>query len=121
MLIIIARHIINNESQMSKIESSAQFPPALRALLTSKSIIKIGLGVKKSLLEIANSFDDAELWESLRSPAIVELAHHAKLKGCIKNLSAPLDALAGIILKKFVTLPPHTAPSNWTAEYIQQL
>jgi hypothetical protein len=51
----------------------------------------------------------------------VELAHHAKLKGCVKTLSSPLDALAGIILEKFVPLAPPLTPNVWTPLFIQQL
>jgi hypothetical protein len=84
-------------------------------------VIKLGLGVKQSLFDIATSFNDAELHSSLKSPAILELAHYVKLKGCIKSLTSPLDMLCGVVLKKYISLPPPNMPGTWTPRYILQL
>jgi hypothetical protein len=106
---------------MSNIEHSTQLPPALRALLTSRSIVKLGLHVKQSLLDIANSFHDPELSSDLKSnPSFVDLAQHARLKGVVSNALSSLEALAGSVLKKSVA-PITESQISWPPQYISDL
>ncbi|KAF5384667.1 hypothetical protein D9757_006187 [Collybiopsis confluens] len=72
---------INIVFKTSHIHSQKHFPAALRAILTSQSIIKLGCQVKQGLLEIAKCYNDNEIQVSLESnPAILEIGLHSKLK-----------------------------------------
>ena len=99
----------------------AHFPPALHAILTCNSIIKLGCNIKQALLDIALAYNDLEIKLSLQSnPAILELGQHAKLKGFVCEGSASLHALVGKLLNKCFN--PLTSSNTWgSACYAQQL
>ena len=93
--------------------SKAHFPAALRAVLTSKLIIKLGCNIKQALLDVGVAYDDSEIQSSLRSnPPILELSQHAKLKGFVREGSASLHALVGKILEKCFNPPTPTEAWN---------
>ena len=101
--------------------SRAQFPAALRAVLTSNMIIKLGCNVKQALLDVAVAYDDIEIQLALCSnPPILELGQHAKLKGFVHEGSASLHALVGNVLEKCFKPPTPTEVWN-SAGYAQRL
>ncbi|KAF5382845.1 hypothetical protein D9757_007324 [Collybiopsis confluens] len=114
---------INIVFKTSHIHSQKHFPAALRAILTSQSIIKLGCQVKQGLLEIAKCYNDNEIQVSLESnPAILEIGLHSKLKGAVTHAASPLNVLSESILKKSLSLPPVASISNWNLpDYIQNL
>ena len=97
------------------------FPPALRAVLTSNLIIKLGCNIKQALLDVALAYDDPEIQLALRTnPPILELGQHAKLKGFVHEGSASLHALVGKVLDKCFN--PPTPSETWnSAGYSQRL
>ncbi|KAJ7199194.1 hypothetical protein GGX14DRAFT_401499 [Mycena pura] len=85
--------------------SRAHFPPSLRALLTTPTIIKIGCGLRRALSTLATVYDDAELRKTstARGNTLLELGLHAKLKGAITTPTQTLHALVGIVLEHSFT------------------
>ena len=77
--------------------------PALRAIFTYKSIIKVGAQVCPALLAI----DLAETVRSVSNPQFIDLGYYAKLVGVLENPGSSLDTLAGVILKKSRKSPSH--------------
>ena len=95
--------------------SKAHFPAALRAVLTSNLIIKLGCNIKQALLDVAVAYDDPEIQLSLRSnPPILELNQHAKLKGFVREGSASLHTLVGKVLDKCFN--PPTLAEAWNSD-----
>jgi hypothetical protein len=96
--------------------SRAHFPAALRAVLTSNLIIKLGCNIKQALLDVAVAYNDPEIQLALRSnPPILELSQHAKLKGFVREGSASLHVLVGKVLKKCFNPPTPTEMWNSTS------
>jgi hypothetical protein len=95
-------------------------PSALRALLTSPYIVKVGLGIKQILLDLSTAFE-GELLSPLKSnTTFIDLGQYAKLKGTTADSAATLDNLAGHILKKQICAS--VPPSNiWSPEYVTKL
>jgi hypothetical protein len=106
---------------MTGFTSTAHFPPALRAVLTSNLVIKLGCNIKQALLDVALAYNDQEIQLALRSnPSILELSQHAKLKGFVREGSASLHALVGQVLNKCFN-PPTDSDAWDSASYAQQL
>ena len=100
---------------MSDFSPQTCLPPSLRAILTTPPIIKVGVQVKKGLLDSAAAFSDSEVKAAAKSnPApIIELGQQAKLKGVVTDASLSLHGLVGTVLKKSFTPPPLDLTMSW--------
>jgi hypothetical protein len=100
---------------MSDFTPQTHLPPSLRAILTTPSIIKVGVQVKQGLLDTAAAFSDSEVKAAAKAnPApIIELGQQAKLKGAITDASLFLHGLVGTVLKKLFTPPPLDLTMPW--------
>lgn len=108
--------------QTSMIETFSQLPPALRALLTNNSIVKLGLRIKQNLLGFAAHFNDTDMTSALNSTtSIIELTNHATLKGVTSDISTPLDKLASRVLKKSFASLSDLDRELWDNQFIKQL
>nr|GAT55766.1 predicted protein [Mycena chlorophos] len=97
----------------SRFTSRVHFPPSLRAILTSRSIIKIGCGLRSALAILATIYDDEELRKVsvARGGTLLELGLHAKLKGAVTNPALSHHALIGTVLKRSFT--PLRLSESW--------
>ncbi|KAJ7215023.1 hypothetical protein GGX14DRAFT_696572 [Mycena pura] len=100
----------------SKFTSLAHFPPALRAVLTSASILKIGCGLRSAVSTLGTIYGDDELCKAAnaRRGSLLELGLHAKLKGAVSNSSYPIHTLIGIILQR-AFMPLRNVEAIWQA------
>nr|GAT42352.1 predicted protein [Mycena chlorophos] len=92
---------------LTRFTSRVHFPPALRAILTTPSIIKLGCGLRRALSTLAAVYDDEELRKAAnaRGGPLLELGLHAKLKGVLTTPTQSLHALVGIILERSFAPP----------------
>lgn len=100
----------------------SRWVPALRAIFSNNSIIKVGFQIRHSLLAIAESLSLADLAQAIHSPknpSFIDLGYHAKLAGAIEDPSSSLDTLAGVILKKSFT-PLSSHPYPWSVDLSDQ-
>ncbi|KAJ3842724.1 hypothetical protein F5878DRAFT_697092 [Lentinula raphanica] len=103
--------------KVSSFRSPSNIVPSLRALLTSRSILKIGLRIYSILLHISLALGIPELEKILASsnPQTLDLGKHAKLKGVVSDTNTPLDALSGTLLNRFCESPEAKLELPWSA------
>ncbi|KAJ7896333.1 hypothetical protein B0H14DRAFT_3612314 [Mycena olivaceomarginata] len=102
--------------KVTDLTSRSDVLPSLRAIITNPAIIKIGHSIRPALQIISQVFSLKEIEDILkaRTAPILDLGKYAKLKGVLKDTSASLPALAGIILKKSFS-PPLFSPYPWSS------
>ncbi|KAJ3821689.1 hypothetical protein F5880DRAFT_1485618, partial [Lentinula raphanica] len=103
--------------KVSSFTSPSNVLPSLKALLTSRAILKIGLRIHSTLLHISLALGIPELEKILTSsnPPILDLGKHAKLKGVVSDVTTPVDALAGTLLNRFCETPEASLELPWSA------
>ncbi|KAG7089395.1 hypothetical protein E1B28_011083 [Marasmius oreades] len=91
-------------------------PPCLKAVLTSKRIIKAGVRVEEVLIKLSDAFHLPELAEVTRRSDgdILDLSKFAKLKGIVKDTSLPLSTLAPVVLHRRFPLLDNIRNARWS-------
>ncbi|KIK54977.1 hypothetical protein GYMLUDRAFT_1021476 [Collybiopsis luxurians FD-317 M1] len=103
--------------KVSGFTSSSNVVPSLKAILTNRSIIKLGSRIHSTLFHIARALSLYDLEKILCGPhpPILDLGSYAKLKGITSDTVTPLDILAGSVLHKFYEMPQASANYPWSA------
>ena len=101
--------------QVTALTSRSDLLPALQAIFTNPSIIKIGHSIRQTLQIVADIFSLSGLRQMLKTKTapLLDLGKLSKLKGKLEDPAATLHALAGIALGRSFSVPQFS-PYPWS-------